>query len=185
MGSSNASVGQFSTPQMSQLFSAIMPMIQQLAGAAGGGQGIFTDTSRMMPKQGWYSGIDDSIKQGMWEPTNEAARNMINTMGGTGMLSARGGYSGSGQTALADLYSKSATQQGQNAWNMINPIQQRGFTNPWDAMTGFSGTGSQLTPSPVVSQGQQSPFVTYAPYAGLWALNNTDKIGKAYNWLTT
>jgi hypothetical protein len=167
MGSSNASVGQFSTDQLSAVYNALMPLISKSSLAAQTGQPLTTNMAGYMPNQGWYEGLDQSIKQGMWEPTNEAARNMINVMGGQGMLSARGGYSGSAQTALSDLYSKSATQQGLNAWNMMSPIQMQGFTNPWGVASGYAGTGQQLTPSPVITPAQPSALATYGPMAGM------------------
>jgi len=167
MSGSSASLGQFNTTQMAQLFNAIMPLVAKASGAAIGGKPLTTDVSGLMPNQGWYSGVDESIKQGMWEPVNEGARNMINTMGGTGMLSGRGGYSGMGQTALADYYQKAATQQGLNTWNIMNPIQQLGYTNPWSIAAGYAGTGAGLTPNPVVKPGEQSAFSTYAPMAGM------------------
>lgn len=180
MGGSNSSLGWANSDQMSQLFSSIMPLISKLSGAAQTGQGITTNTSSLMPNAGWFNNLSPEIKQGMWEPYNEAGRNMINQMGGNGMVSARGGFSGSGQTALADLYSKAGTQVGSQAWNMINPIQQQGFTNPWSAMTGYTGTGAGVTPSAVVNPGSPSVWSQAAPFGmalgANYALNNSKDI---------
>jgi hypothetical protein len=93
-----------------------------------------------MPNKGWYENLDPSIQQGMMEPTNVAAREMLNVMGGQGQMSARGGYSGEAQTALADLYSKGAQQAGMNAWNMISPIQQ----GQWGAQLGANQYGADI-----------------------------------------
>lgn len=95
--------------------------------------------SGLMPNTGWYESLDPNIQQSMMEPTNVAAREMLNVMGGQGQMSARGGYSGEAQTALADLYSKGAQQAGMNAWNMISPIQQ----GQWGAQLGANQYGAQ------------------------------------------
>lgn len=181
-----SSVDWTTNPAMAALLQSMMPMINKAANAGMAGQGIFTDVSRLMPNAGWFSGLSPEIKQGLWEPYNEAALNMINTMGGQGLLSARGGYSGQAQSALGELYSKAGTNVGLNAWNMMSPIQNLGFTNPWNMLPQYAGVGSQLTPNAVVKPDEPNYFEQMAPIAGMFGLNylfNGGGLGKIASWL--
>lgn len=97
-------------------------------------------TADLMPNKGWFDNLDPKIKSGLMEPTNEAAREMLNVMGGQGLMSARGGYSGESQTALADLYAKGSNTAAMNAWNMISPIKEA----EWSAKLGANKYGADI-----------------------------------------
>jgi len=79
----------------------------------------------LMPTSGWYNSIAPEVRQGLWEPWNEAANQLQMNMGSRGQLgSSRGGYSGAAGTALGKLYADAGQQVGTQAWNMMAPGQQ-------------------------------------------------------------
>lgn len=76
----------------------------------------------IMPTQAWWTSLSPHVKAGLWQPWNEAARQMMETMGATGQLgSARGGYAGTGERALGELYSRAGKDVGLQAWKMTAP----------------------------------------------------------------
>jgi len=92
------------------------PLAPQMPSAQG------VNTSMLAPQQGWFSGLDSSIKQGLWEPVNEASRVMQEQMGRAGQWgSARGGMSGAAGAAMGELYGRASPQIGMQAWNMLSP----------------------------------------------------------------
>ena len=137
-------------------------------GTSGYGTGGFNNLGVPLPTQGWFSGLDSSIKQGLWEPWNEAALNMTNMMGSQGKLSARGGYSGSAQTALGDLYSKAGTQVGTQAWNMMNPNMMAAWQMPFQMAQASLG---QTLPTNVVQPEEQSPFYSMLPMMAMLGMS--------------
>jgi hypothetical protein len=80
----------------------------------------------LMPTSQWYNNIAPEVRQGLWEPWNDAANQMQSVMGIQGQLgSPRSGIrSGAAQTALGELYSDAGQKVGMQAWNMMQPGQQ-------------------------------------------------------------
>jgi hypothetical protein len=79
----------------------------------------------LMPTQGWYDNISQEVKQGLWEPWNDAANQLQMNMNVQGQLgSPRGGYSGAAGTGLGKLYADAGQQVGMQAWNMMQPGNQ-------------------------------------------------------------
>lgn len=172
MGSSGSNLSWANSEQLGQIYNQIMPMIYKASWSAQNNQPLSTNMSGYMPSSGWFNNLSPQVTSGLWEPYNQAAREMINTMSGSGLVSGRGGYSGAAQTALGKFYSEAGKGIGTQAWNMISPIQMAGYTNPWNVGSQYSGVGQSLTPSPVISQNTQSPWATYAPMAGMMLGNS-------------
>ena len=154
-GGSNVSYRQ--SPEQQQVFQALMPLVNQMVSGAGQqSPWQIPSTQSMMPQQGWYEGMDQNIMAGIREPYQDASKQLTESMGGTSG-SARGGASGTLGATQSDFWSKAGTQMGQQAWNMVSPIQQMGWQAelqgnqfPYTAMPGMmGGTYSQ----PVVSPG--------------------------------
>jgi len=79
----------------------------------------------LMPTQGWYDNLSSEVKQGLWEPWNDAANQLQMNMGVQGQLgSPRAGYSGAAGTGLGQLYADAGQQVGMQAWQMTQPGQQ-------------------------------------------------------------
>jgi len=90
-------------------------------------------TESMMPSKQWWGGISPEVKEGLWAPWNEAAGQMMEKMGGSGQLgSARGGYSGTGERALGEFYSKAGQNVGLQAWQMTQPAMKTGWAAEYD-----------------------------------------------------
>lgn len=94
----------------------------------------------LMPTQGWYDNISSEVKQGLWEPWNDAANQLQMNMGQQGQLgSPRGGYSGAAGTALGQMYADAGKNVGMQAWNMTQPGNQA----MWQANLGRNQAGYQ------------------------------------------
>jgi hypothetical protein len=132
-GGSSDTQYEWSDEQKNNYYMA-QPWAQQQAGTAAGpipqmgappsiydipsGQGL-------QPTSGWYDSIAPEVRQGLWEPWNDAANQMQMNMGGRGQLGSPGaGYSGAAGTGLGQLYADAGQQVGMQAWNMMQPGQQ-------------------------------------------------------------
>jgi hypothetical protein len=113
------------------------PWVQQQMGTAMGGPpqmgappSIYDmpDATGLTPTKGWYDSISPEVKQGLWEPWNDAANQLQMNMGVQGQLgSPVGGYSGAAGTGLGKLYADAGQQVGMQAWNMMAPGQSQLF----------------------------------------------------------
>lgn len=155
-GSSGTKTTYTSSPEQAQIYSALLPMIQNLSslGASQVGQtnmgaplaptmpsmsGVLSgapmynipSTSSIMPTQSWYNSLSPEVKAGVWAPYEEGANMLSERMGGSGQLgSARGGYSGAAGAAMGDYYSNAVNQAGTQLWNMSAPGAMAG----WNAL---------------------------------------------------
>ena len=146
------------SPEQQQVFQQLMPLVKMLTQAGQGGTSPWQipSTESLMPSKGWYEGMDPNIMQGIREPYIDASKQLTESLG-YGAGSARGGASGTLGGAQSDFWSNAGTQMGQQAWNMVSPIQQMGWQAelqgnqfPFTAMPGMmGGTYSQ----PVVQPG--------------------------------
>ena len=99
-------------------------------------------TQSIMPTQDWWGGISPEVKEGLWAPWNESAQQMMEIMGAEGTLgSARGGYAGTGERALGELYSRAGKDVGMQAWKMTAPGAMMG----WGEELAQAKTPYQLT----------------------------------------
>ena len=79
----------------------------------------------LQPTSGWYNSIAPEVRQGMWEPWNDASNQMMANMSGIGQLGSPGaGMSGAALNAQGSLYADAGQQVGMQAWNMMQPGQQ-------------------------------------------------------------
>lgn len=141
-------------PQQKQMYNAAWPFMQGMAqyGAQNMGKpnmgapmmgappSLYDVPSgqNLMPTQGWYDNISQEVKQGLWEPWNDAANQLQMNMGVQGQLgSPRGGYSGAAGTGLGQLYADAGQQVGMQAWNMTQPGNQA----MWQANLGRNVAG--------------------------------------------
>lgn len=157
MSSGGGSVKYKQSPEQRQVFQSLMPLLQQVVGAGQGGTSPWQipSTEGMMPTQGWYENMDPNIMAGVREPYIDASQQLTESLGYSAG-SGRGGPSGMLGDVQSDFWSKAGTQMGQQAWNMVSPIQQMGWQAelqgkqfPYTAMPSMmGGTYSQ----PVVSQ---------------------------------
>jgi hypothetical protein len=86
------------------------------------------DATGLTPTKGWYDSIAPDVKQGLWEPWNDAANQLQMNMGAQGQLGTPGaGYSGAAGTGLGRLYADAGQQVGMQAWNMMAPGQSQLF----------------------------------------------------------
>lgn len=96
------------------------------------------DATGLTPTSGWYNSIAPEVKQGLWEPWNDAANQLQANLGVQGQVgSPLGGYSGAAGTGLGQLYADAGQQVGMQAWNMMQPGQQA----LWNANLGRNVTG--------------------------------------------
>lgn len=156
MSSGGTETEYVASPEQRQILGAMMPMIQNM-GQRGAMSSMFPDMGAPLaptmpsmqgvltgmnpydipnapaPRQGWFSGLDESVKQGLWEPVNEASNILTERLGGKGQLgSARGGMSGAAGAAIGELYGKASPQIGMQAWGMMQP----GMQEQWRAQLG-------------------------------------------------
>jgi hypothetical protein len=99
----------------------------------------------LMPTKGWYDSISPEVKQGLWEPWNDASDQMMANMSGVGQFgSPVGGMSGAALNAQGSLYADAGEQVGMQAWNMMAPGQQA----LWQANLGrnVAGYNTSLIP---------------------------------------
>lgn len=161
------------SPEMAWLWQNVaQPLWQQLMG---GGP---TVTPVPMPTEGWFEGLDPSIKSGIREPYEYASKQLMEQMGAKGQTgSAMSPYSGSAQTAAGRFWSDAATGMGQQAWGMINPnamaqwgMQQQANFLPYQMLPGVT---QQSLPYPVVTPGSpgmlQGLSQLLSPLAAGWA----------------
>jgi hypothetical protein len=86
------------------------------------------DATGLTPTKGWYDSMAPDVKQGLWEPWNDAANQLQMNMGAQGQLGTPGaGYSGAAGTGLGRLYADAGQQVGMQAWNMMAPGQSQLF----------------------------------------------------------
>lgn len=79
-------------------------------------------TQSIMPTSDWWGGLAPQVKQGLWAPYNEGAQQMLEQMGGGGMLgSPSGGMSGAAGAAMGRYYQDAAKDVGLQAWQMTAP----------------------------------------------------------------
>ena len=149
----------------------------------------------LMPTKGWYDSISPEVKQGLWEPWNDASNQMMQNMSGVGQFgSPGGGMSGAALNAQGSLYADAGQQVGQQAWNMMAPGQQAMWQanlgrnvdqyntslQPWQnnyqsGMQDWNITQSQMqnmsagTPTGIVSQ-QGNPWAGAASGAAMGGL---------------
>ena len=116
----------------------------------------------MMPTKGWYDNMSPEIKQGMWEPWNDAANQLQMNMGGQGQLGTPGaGYSGAAGTGLGQLYADAGQQVGMQAWNMMQPGQQA----MWQANLGRNVQEYQTSLQPWQQNHQSEMEAWRMPYS--------------------
>jgi len=146
------------SPEQRQVFESLMPIFHQIAGAAETGTSPWQipSTQGLMPTEGWYSGIDSTIKRGMMEPYKEASQQLTESLGGAAG-SARGGASGALGGAQGEFWADAGTQMGQQAWGMVSPIQQMG----WQAE--LQGRQFPYTAAPSMMGGTYSQPVVQQP----------------------
>lgn len=82
---------------------------------------LYDQPSAPMPTAGWYNSIAPEVMQGLWEPYNDAAGQMAETLNMQGSLGSGGRYTGNAMGNFGDFYSKAGTQIGTQAWNMMSP----------------------------------------------------------------
>ena len=83
----------------------------------------YLNPSSLSPQGNWMGNLDPNIQAGLWEPYNQGAQQLIETMGG-GAGSAGAGFSGATGGALADYYGDASKNVGLQAWNMMQPSLQ-------------------------------------------------------------
>jgi len=108
------------------------PNAPQAPSAAGIYSGVqqYNIPNTVAPTQGWYNSISPEVQRGLWEPYNQGAKQLMETLGGQGSLgNARGGYTGAAGAALGKYYSDASTNIGTQAWNMMQP----GMMANWNA----------------------------------------------------
>ena len=157
-GGGKTSVSYKQSPQQAEMYNMMLPLFQRLAGAGGSGGMPFNIPSAVTPSSGWFNNLSPDVMKGIWEPYNEGANQMMETMGMNGQIgSARGGYSGTGGNAMGRYYADAATDVGKQAWDMTSP----GLMNEWQARLQalllpygiFPGMMGETYPNPVVKQG--------------------------------
>ena len=146
-GGSEPSVQYQQSPEQRQMYQTFMPLMQKIGQAQQplwnippapqapqmpSMSGVLSGVSPeyIMPSEKWWDMISPNVKEGLWAPWNEAANQMMETMGAGGQLgSARGGYSGTGERALGELYSRAGEDVGMQAWKMTAPGMMTGYQN--------------------------------------------------------
>ena len=83
----------------------------------------YLNPSSLSPQGNWMGNLDPNIQAGLWEPYNQGAQQLIETMGG-GAGSAGAGFSGATGGALSDFYGDASKNVGLQAWNMMQPSLQ-------------------------------------------------------------
>ena len=83
----------------------------------------YLNPQALSPQGNWMGSLDPNIQAGLWEPYNQGAQQLINTMGG-GAGSASAGFSGAAGGALSDFYGDASKNVGMTAWNMMQPYNQ-------------------------------------------------------------
>ena len=125
------------SPEQSQMFSALIPMLQRMGKMGAQGSPLFDapsydvpSTQGLMPTSGWFDSISPDVMQGVWEPYNQASQQMAEQMGAGGMGgSARGGWSGAAGAGLGKFWEQAGRNVGQQAWGMMQP----GMAAGWNA----------------------------------------------------
>ena len=112
----------------------------------------------VMPSAGWFQGIAPEVRQGLWEPYQEAGQQLGETFGSRGQQgSARGGYSGAYGSAMGSFAADAAKDVGLQAWQMTAP-QMMDYRNQL-----YEGAmrerGDYL-------QAQQAPWTLFPSYLG-------------------
>jgi hypothetical protein len=123
-----------SSPESQAALEAFMPALRRIGEAATKGKQLYEvpqaplvdyNPGQYAPSAGWFSGLDPSITQGMWEPYNQGANQLaeqLSSFGGLG--SARGGVSGMGAAGLGKFWENASQNVGMNAWNMMGPTRE-------------------------------------------------------------
>ena len=176
-GSGKTSVSYKQGPQQAQMYNMMLPLFQRLAAAGGSGGMPFDIPSAVTPSSGWFNNLSSDVMKGIWEPYNEGANQMMETMGMNGQIgSARGGYSGTGGNAMGSYYADAASQVGKQAWDMTSP----GLMNEWQARLQalmlpygiFPGMMGETYANPIVKQG--------SPGLGSQLLTAATGLGSSY-----
>ena len=123
--------------EQKQAYNQAQPWVQQRVGQAlqgppqmGAPPSIYDipDSTGLTPTKGWYDSIAPEVKQGLWEPWNDASNQMMQNMSGVGQFGTPGaGMSGAALNAQGSLYADAGQQVGQQAWNMMAPGQSQLF----------------------------------------------------------
>jgi len=146
------------TPQSQAVLEMLWPGMQQYASALSGGGSLYNVPQAPMPNQGWFSGLDPSITQGLWEPYQQGSQQLAEQLGSYGQLgSARGGVAGAGAAGLGKYWEQAGRDVGLSAWSMINPNQMAQYQAqtqaqqmPWLTMPSVFGNAM---PTPYIKQG--------------------------------
>jgi len=198
--------GYVTSPQQEQLFSIMMPLMQEWANkgfaelgpqqanipaapATPSFPGVtgaqFTapqtpsvpDISSMMPTQGWYEGIAPGIKEAVWEPYMEGADILREQLGGIGSLgNQRAGMSGAAADVFSDYMGKATPQVTKSLWDMTSPALQAG----WGAEMGLTEQGYGAGLQGALTQ-QQQDFTGAMGQFGAETGLTTDLMSSGYN----
>jgi hypothetical protein len=146
------------SPEQRQIYATLLPMIQQMAslgtsqlGQPGYGmpksptmpsmRGVLSgvspyqisgydvpSTSSIMPTTDWWNSLSGDIKAGAWAPFEEGKKNLLETIGASGISgSARGGYSGAAGAGLGEYMADATPAYAMNLWNMSSPGMMAGW----------------------------------------------------------
>ena len=195
-----SSVSYAQSPQQSQVWQYIQPLLAKMsqAGTSGYGGNMWqipmppSAPQAILPNTGWFNNLAPEVKTSLSEPMNYALDVLGERMGQAGSSgSARGGYSGAYGVAAGKLASEFAENMGNQAWQMTYPQLQNQQTQDWNmaqslwqnrlqqnaypysALTGMTG-GTYA--NPVVSQSPN--YLGTLANAGM----STYALGKAFNW---
>jgi len=115
------------------------------------------------PTSGWFNSMSPEIMQGLYEPYNEAGRQMLELMGSRGQVGSAGsGYTGASGALLGELASQAGQQVGLNAWNMMAPYQMT-------ANQGLFNANLQRNMMPYQAQ-QQEALLNFNNLNSAWGL---------------
>lgn len=164
-GGSSPGVSNYQSPEQTQMYQTLMPMISQMAQAGTSGQplwqtgqppsaqdnipsmqGVMSGVpmydipQAQQPTSQWWEGVSPDVKQGLWQPYKEAGQQLSEVMGGQGQWgSERGGPSGAAGAAMGEIAAQGARNVPMQAWEM----GQQGRQNMWGAQLGANQQGYQ------------------------------------------
>jgi len=157
-GGSSSKVSYRQSPEQRKVGESVYPLIQQMYGRAGRGEGawdvpdmpsamenmpsmqgalsgvpMYSIPQAQQPTQDWWNNVSGDVKQGLWAPYKEAGAQLSEMMGGQGQWgSMRGGPSGAAGAAMGKIASEGARQVPLQAWQM----GQEGRMSEWNAQLG-------------------------------------------------
>jgi hypothetical protein len=166
------------SPEAAALYKAMLPAVHRISSAGAKGRTLYQphnlmgmnrsnysygvpSTQNIMPTQAWYQGLSPEVMGGLWAPWEEAGQALTHRLNAMGQLgSMRGGVSGSGETAMANLAADAATQVPLQAWQMTQPGMMAG----WQAELGRNQFGVEQRLADTRAQWQAMVSAQRMPY---------------------